>query len=43
MPKTDNNSIKAAAKKDAEQTAWYQLSCLSSRPEDAEKKILTRR
>lgn len=36
-------AIKAANKKDDEKTAWYQLSCLRSRPEDAEKKILARR
>jgi len=36
-------AIRAAAKKDDEQTAWYQLSCLRGRDEDAEKKILARR
>jgi hypothetical protein len=36
-------AIKAANKKDDEETPWYKLSCLRSRPEDAEKKILARR
>jgi tetratricopeptide (TPR) repeat protein len=36
-------AIHAANKKDDDQTHWYQLTCLRSRPEDAEKKILARR
>jgi HEAT repeat protein len=36
-------AIKAAAKKDSDSTAWYQASCLGSRSEDAEKKIVARR
>jgi hypothetical protein len=36
-------AIRAANKKDDDQTRWYQLSCLRSRPQDAEKKILARR
>jgi hypothetical protein len=36
-------AIRAANKKDGDQTRWYQLSCLRSRPQDAEKKILARR
>jgi hypothetical protein len=36
-------AIRAANKKDGDQTRWYQLSCLRSRPETAEKKILARR
>jgi tetratricopeptide (TPR) repeat protein len=36
-------AIKRADKKDDGQTAWYALSCLRGRPEEAEKKILARR
>jgi tetratricopeptide (TPR) repeat protein len=36
-------AIRSANKKDDDQTHWYQLTCLRSRPEDAEKKILARR
>lgn len=36
-------AIRAANKRDDDQTHWYQLTCLRSRPEDAEKKILARR
>ena len=36
-------AIREAAKKDEQNTKWYQLSCLRGRPEDAEKKILARR
>ena len=41
--KSTLSSIKAAAKKDADSTAWYQSSCLGSRSEDAEKKIVARK